>query len=91
MKRVTRTVKAVTWRMGYIDSESGRTSEDVITVCDGSDMTKLVGKVMLGKGMCYSATVDSETEVLMAMDINDFVRYATPVAEKAEEEEEDNE
>lgn len=91
MKRVTRTVKAVTWRMGYIDSESGRTSEDVITVCDGTDMTKQVGKVTADRGMCYSAAVDSETEVLMAMDINDFVRYATPVAEKAEDEEEDNE
>lgn len=89
MKRVTRKVKCVTWRMGYIDSESGRTSENVVTVCDGSDMTKLVGKVRLDRGMCYSATVDSETEVLMAMDINDFVRYATPVAEKAEEEDND--
>lgn len=85
MKRVTRRVKAVTWRMGYIDSESGRTSENVITVCDGTDMTKQVGKVLLDRGMCYSAVVDSETEVLMAMDINDFVRYATPVAEKEEE------
>lgn len=89
MKRVTRTVKAVTWRMGYIDSESGRTSANVITVCDGTDMTKQLGEVTADRGMCYSATVDSETEVLMAMDINDFVRYATPVAEKAEEE--DNE
>lgn len=91
MKKVTRRVKAVTWRMGYIDSESGRTSENVITVCDGTDMTKQVGRVTADRGMCYSATVDSETEVLMAMDINDFVRYATPVAEKTEEEEEDNE
>lgn len=91
MKRVTRTVKAVTWRMGYVDRESGRTSENVITVCDGTDMTKQVGKVTADRGMCYSAAVDSETEVLMAMDINDFVRYATPVAEKAEDEEEDNE
>lgn len=91
MKRVTRKVKAVTWRMGYIDSESGRTSDNVITLCDGTDLTKQVGKVTKDRGMCYSATVDSETEVLMAMDINDFVRYATPVAEKAEEEEEDDE
>lgn len=91
MKRVTRTVKAVTWRMGYIDSESGRTSENVITLCDGTDMTKQVGKVTADRGMCYAATVDSETEVLMAMDINDFVRYATPVTERTEEEEEDNE
>ena len=91
MKRVKRTVKAVTWRMGYIDSESGRTSENVITLCDGTDMTKQIGKVTADRGMCYSATVDSETEVLMAMDINDFVRYATPVAEKTEDEEEDNE
>ena len=85
MKKVTRKVKAVTWRMGYIDSDSGRTSENVITLCDGTDMTKHVGKVTADRGMCYSATVDSETEVLMAMDINDFVRYATPVAEKEEE------
>lgn len=106
MKKVTRKVKVVTWMMGYIDSESGRTSENVITVCDGTDMTKQVGKVTADRGMCYSATVDSETEVLMAMDINDFVRYAmpdpektdndyvryaTPVEEKTEEEEEDNE
>lgn len=82
MKRVTRKVKAVTWRMGYIDSESDRTSENVITLCDGTDMTKQVGKVTADRGMCYSATVDSVTEVVMAMDINDFVRYATPVAEK---------
>lgn len=91
MKRVTRKVKAVTWRMGYIDSESGRTSENVITLCDGTDMTKQVGKVTKDRGMCYSATVDSETEVLMAMNINDFVRYADVVAEKTEEEEEDHE
>lgn len=71
--------------MGYIDSETGRTSENVITICDGTDMTKQVGKVTADRGMCYSATVDSETEVLMAMDINDFVRHATPVAEKEEE------
>ena len=90
MKKVTRRVKAVTWRMGYIDSESGRTSENVITLCDGTDMTKHVGKVTAGRGLCYSAAVDSETEILMAMDINDFVRYATPDAEKAEDEEEDN-
>ena len=90
MKQVRRTVKAVTWRMGYIDSESGRTSENVITVCDGTDMTKQVGKVTADRGMCYSATVDSETEVLMAMDINDFVRYADVVTEKTEDEEEDN-
>lgn len=89
MKKVTRKVKAVTWRMGYIDSERGRTSENVITLCDGTDMTKQVGKVTADRGMCYSATVDSETDVLMAMDINDFVRYATPVAEKAEEEDND--
>ena len=89
MKKVKRRVKAVTWRMGYIDSESGRTSENVIIICDGTEMTKQVGKVTADSGMCYSATVDSETEVLMAMDINDFVRYATPVAEKAEDEEED--
>lgn len=91
MKRVTRTVKAVTWRMGYIDTETGRTSENVITLCDGTDMTKEVGKVTKDRGMCYSAAVDSETEVLMAMDINDFVRYATPVTERTEEEEEDDE
>ena len=91
MKKVTRRVKAVTWRMGYIDSESGRTSENVITVCDGTDMTKHVGKVTADRGMSYSATVDSETDVLMEMDINDFVRYATPVEAKTEEEEEDNE
>lgn len=91
MKRVTRRVKAVTWRMGYIDIESDRTSENVITLCDGTDMTKQVGKVTADRGMCYSATVDSETEVVMAMDINDFVRYATPVTEKTEEEEEDHE
>lgn len=82
MKKVTRRVKAVTWRMGYIDSESGRTSENVITVCDGTDMTKHVGKVTADRGMCYSATVDSETELVLAMDINDFVRFATSVAEK---------
>ena len=91
MKKVTRKVKAVTWRIGYIDRESGRTSENVITLCDGTDMTKQVGKVTADRGMCYSATVDSETEVLMAMDINDFVRFATPVTEKTEEEEEDDE
>ena len=91
MKKVTRKVKAVTWRMGYIDSESGRASEHVITLCDGTDMTKQVGKVTADRGMCYSAAVASETEVLMAMDINDFVRYADVVAEKTEEEEEDNE
>ena len=101
MKKVTRRVKAVTWRMGYIDTETGRTSENVITLCDGTDMTRQVGTVTADRGMCYSAAVDSETEVLMAMDINDFVRYATPVAEKrvtygtpvaekTEEEEEDN-
>lgn len=101
MKKVTRKVKAVTWRMGYIDSESGRTTENVITLCDGTDMTKHVGKVTADRGMCYSATVDSETELVLAMDINDFVRFATsvaekrvtygtPVAEKTEEEEEDN-
>lgn len=89
MKKVTRRVKAVTWRMGYIDSESGRTSENVITICDGTDMTKDVGKATKDRGMCYAATVDSVTDVLMAMDINDFVRYATPVAEKAEEEDND--
>lgn len=89
MKKVTRKVKAVTWRMGYIDSDRGRTSENVITVCDGTDMTKQVGKVTADRGMCYSATIDSEASVLMAMDINDFVRYATPVAEKAEEEDND--
>ena len=82
MKKVTRRVKADTWRMGYIDSDSGRTSENVITLCDGTDMTKHVGKVTADRGMCYSATVDSETEVLMEMDINDFVRYATPVKPK---------
>lgn len=102
MKKVTRKVKAVTWRMFYVDSERGRTTEDVITLCDGTDMTKQVGKVTADKGICCSATVDSETEVLMAMDINDFVRYATPVTEKrvrygtpvteeTEYEEEDNE
>ena len=89
MKKVTRKVKAVTWRMGYIDTETGRTSENVITLCDGTDMTKQVGKVTADRSMCYSATVDSETEVVLAMDINDFVRFATHVAEKAEEE--DNE
>lgn len=91
MKRVTRRVKAVTWRIGYIDPESGRTSENVITICDGTDMTKEVGKVREDRGMCYSATVDSETEVVLAMDINDFVRFATSVTEKTEDEEEDNE
>ena len=90
MKRVTRRVKAVTWRMGYIDSESGRTSENVITVCDGTDMTKHVGKVTADRCVCYSATVDSETELVLAMDINDFVRFATSVTEKTEDEEEDN-
>ena len=89
MKKVTRRVKAVTWRMGYIDSESGRTSENVITLCDGTDMTKQVGKVAADRGMCYSAVVDSEAEVVMSMDINDFVRYADVVADKTEEE--DNE
>ena len=87
MKKVTRRVKAVTWRMGYIDSESGRTSENVITICDGTDMTKQVGKVTADRGMCYSATVDSETEVLMAMDINDFARYATPLEQKPQPQE----
>lgn len=91
MKRVTRKVKAVTWRMGYIDSESGRTSENVITVCDGTDMSKQVGKVTPEGVMCYSATVDSETEVVLAMDINDFVRFATVATEKNTDEEEDNE
>lgn len=91
MKKVTRRVKAVTWRMGYIDSERGRTSENVITLFDGTDMTKEIGKVRADRGMCYAATVDSVTELVLAMDINDFVRYATPVAEKTEEEEEDNE
>ena len=90
MKRVTRKVKAVTWRIGYIDPESGRTSENVITICDGTDMTKEVGKVREDRGMCYSATVDSETELVLAMDINDFVRFATSAAENTEEEEEDN-
>lgn len=54
-------------------------------------MTKEVGKVREDRGMCYSATVDSETEVVLAMDINDFVRFATSVTEKTEDEEEDNE
>ena len=90
MKKVTRKVKAVTWRMGYIDTETGRTSENVITLCDGTDMTKQVGKVAADRGMCYAATVDSVTEVVMAMDINDFVRYGTPVTEETEDEEEDN-
>lgn len=91
MKKVTRKVKAVTWRMGYIDSESGRTSENVITVCDGTDMTKQVGKVTSEGVMCYSATVDSETDVMLSMDINDFVRFATVATEKNTDEEEDNE
>lgn len=91
MKRVTRKVKAVTWRMGYIDTETGRASEHVITLCDGTDMTKQVGKVTADKGMCYSAAVASETEVLMSMDINDFVRFATVATEKNTDEEEDNE
>lgn len=90
MKKVTRTVKAVTWRMGYIDSESGRTSENVITIFDGTDMTKEVGRVRKDRGMCYSASVDSATEVVMSMDINDFVRFATVATEKKDEEE-DNE
>lgn len=90
MKRVTRTVHCVTWRMGYIDPESGRTSENVITLCDGTDMTKQVGKVTADRGMCYSATVDSEADVIMAMDINDFVRYAEPVEDKTEDEKENN-
>lgn len=90
MKRVTRKVKAVTWRMGYIDTETGRTSENVITICDGTDMTKEVGRVRKDRGMCYSASVDSATEVVMSMDINDFVRFATVATEKKDEEE-DNE
>ena len=90
MKKVTRTVKVVTWRMGYIDPESGRTSENVITICDGTDMTKEVGRVRKDRGMCYSASVDSATDVVMSMDINDFVRFATVATEKKDEEE-DNE
>lgn len=89
MKKVTRKVKAVTWRIGYIDPESGRTSENVITICDGTDMTKEIGKVRADRGMCYSASVDSATEVVMSMDINDFVRFATVATEKAYEEEDD--
>lgn len=90
MKKVTRRVKAVTWRMGYIDSKSGRTYENVITVCDGTDMTKQVGKVTKDGIMCYSAEVDSAKEVLMCMDINDFVRFATEATEKTEAEEEED-
>ena len=87
MKKVTRRVKVVTWRMGYIDSESGRTSENVITIFDGTDMTKEVGRVRKDRGMCYSASVDSATDVVMSMDINDFVRFATVATEKKDEEE----
>ena len=87
MKRVTRRVKAVTWRMGYIDPESGRKSENVITIFDGTDMTKEVGRVRKDRGMCYSASVDSATDVVMSMDINDFVRFATVATEKKDEEE----
>lgn len=90
MKKVTRRVEVVTWRMGYIDPESGRTSENVITIFDGTDMTKEVGRVRKDRGMCYSASVDSATEVVMSMDINDFVRFATVATEKKDEEE-DNE
>ena len=90
MKKVTRKVKAVTWRIGYIDPESGRTSENVITIFDGTDMTKEVGRVRKDRGMCYSASVDSATDVVMSMDINDFVRFATVATEKKDEEE-DNE
>ena len=90
MKKVTRTVKVVTWRMGYIDTETGRTSENVINICDGTDMTKEVGRVRKDRGMCYSASVDSATDVVMSMDINDFVRFATVATEKKDEEE-DNE
>lgn len=87
MKKVTRRVKAVTWRIGYIDPESGRTSENVITIFDGTDMTKEVGRVRKDRGMCYSASVDSATDVVMSMDINDFVRFATVATEKKDEEE----
>ena len=87
MKKVTRKVKVVTWRMGYIDPESGRTSENVITIFDGTDMTKEVGRVRKDRGMCYSASVDSATDVVMSMDINDFVRFATVATEKKDEEE----
>ena len=87
MKKVTRTVEVVTWRMGYIDPESGRTSENVITIFDGTDMTKEVGRVRKDRGMCYSASVDSATDVVMSMDINDFVRFATVATEKKDEEE----
>lgn len=90
MKKVTRRVKAVTWRMGYIDIESGRTSENVITICDGTDMTKEIGKVRADRGMCYSASVDSATDVVMSMDINDFVRFATAATEKTYEEEDND-
>lgn len=90
MKKVTRTVNAVTWRMGYIDPESGRTSENVITICDGTDMTKEIGKVRADRGMCYSASVDSATDVVMSMDINDFVRFATVATEKTYEEEDND-
>ena len=90
MKKVTRRVEVVTWRMGYIDPESGRTSENVITIFDGTDMTKEVGRVRKDRGMCYSASVDSATDVVMSMDINDFVRFATVATEKKDEEE-DNE
>ena len=87
MKKVTRRVEVVTWRMGYIDPESGRTSENVITIFDGTDMTKEVGRVRKDRGMCYSASVDSATDVVMSMDINDFVRFATVATEKKDEEE----
>lgn len=89
MKKVTRRVEVVTWRMGYIDPESGRTSENVITIFDGTDMTKEVGRVRKDRGMCYSASVDSATDVVMSMDINDFVRFATATTEKKDEEEDD--
>ena len=76
MKKVSRKVKCVTWRLGYIDRKDGRTMEDVISIYDGTDMTKEVGKVSEDGIMCYSAEVYSTAEALMYMDINDFVRYA---------------
>lgn len=76
MKKVSRKVKCVTWRLSYVNRENGLTMEDAITIYDGTDMTKQVGKVSEDGIMCYSAEVDSTAEVLMSMDINDFVRYA---------------
>lgn len=53
-------------------------------------MTKNVGKVSEDGIMCYSAEVDSVSEVMMSMDINDFVRFATAATEKTDEEEDND-